>query len=58
MRVLHFIILAVIFLMTVLSGGAIVWGVEEKDSMIIAFASNAFFGCFGWFLLVLHIIFG
>lgn len=58
MRVLHFILLAVIFLMTVLSGGAIVWGCEEKDSMIIAFASNVFFGCFGWFLLVLHIIFG
>lgn len=58
MRVLHFIMLAVIFLLTVLSGGAIVWGFEEKDSMIIMFGSVAFFGCFGWFILILHIIFG
>lgn len=58
MRVLHFILLAVFFLATILSGGSILFGVEERNGMIVLFGAIATFGCLGWFLLLLILIFG
>lgn len=58
MRVLHFILLAVVFLATILSGGSILFGMEERNGMIVLFGALATFGCLGWFLLMLILIFG
>lgn len=58
MRVLHFILLSVVFLATILSGGSILFGVEERNGMIVLFGALATFGCLGWFLLLLILIFG
>lgn len=58
MRVLHFILLAMVFLSTILSGGSILFGVEERNGMIVLFGALAMFGCLGWFLLLLILIFG
>lgn len=58
MRVLHFILMAVVFLATILSGGLILFGVEERNGMIVLFGALATFGCLGWFLLLLILIFG
>lgn len=58
MRVLHFILLAVAFLATILSGGSILFGVEERNGLIVLFGAVATFGCLGWFLLLLILIFG
>lgn len=58
MCVLHFILLAVVFLATILSGGSILFGVEERNGMIVLFGALAMFGCLGWFLLLLILIFG
>lgn len=58
MSVLHFILLAVVFLATILSGGSILFGMEERNGMIVLFGALATFGCLGWFLLMLILIFG
>lgn len=58
MQVLHFILLAVVFLATILSGGSILFGMEERNGMIVLFGALATFGCLGWFLLMLILIFG
>ena len=58
MRVLHFILLAVSLLSTILSAGAILFGVEERNGLIVLFGAIATFGCLGWFLLLLVLIFG
>ena len=58
MSVLHFILLAVVFLATILSGGLILFGMEERDRLVVLFGSIATVGCLGWFLLLLMLIFG
>nr|DAL07624.1 MAG TPA: hypothetical protein [Caudoviricetes sp.] len=58
MRVLHFILLAVVFLATILSGGSILFGMEERNGLIVLFGAVATFGCLGWFILLLMLIFG
>ena len=58
MRVLHFILLAVVFLATILSGGSILFGMEERNGLVILFGAVATFGCLGWFILLLMLIFG
>lgn len=58
MSVLHFILLAVVFLATILSGGSILFGMEERNGMIVLFGALATFDCLGWFLLLLILIFG
>ena len=58
MRVLHFILLAVVFLATILSGGSILFGMEERDGLVVLFGAIATVGCLGWFLLLLMLIFG
>lgn len=58
MRVLHFILLAGVFLATILSGGLILFGVEERNGMLVLFGAIATFGCLGWLLLMLILIFG
>lgn len=58
MSVLHFILLAVVFLATILSGGSILFGMEEQDGLVVLFGAIATFGCLGWFLLLLILIFG
>ena len=58
MSVLHFILLAVVFLATILSGGAILFGMEERNGLVVLFGALATFGCLGWFLLLLILIFG
>lgn len=58
MRVLHFILLAVSFLATILSAGAILFGAEERNGVIVLFGAVATFGCLGWFILILFLIFG
>jgi hypothetical protein len=50
--------MAVVFLATILSGGLILFGVEERNGMIVLFGALATFGCLGWFLLLLILIFG
>ena len=58
MSVLHFILLAVVFLATILSGGSILFGMEERNGLIVLFGAIATVGCLGWFLLILMLIFG
>lgn len=58
MSVLKIILLAVSFLATILSAGAILFGVEERNGLIVLFGAVATFGCLGWFLLLLMLIFG
>ena len=58
MSVLHFILLAVVFLATILSGGSILFGMEERNGMIVLFGALATFGCLGWFFFMLILIFG
>ena len=58
MSVLHFILLAVVFLATILSGGSILFGMEERNGLVVLFGAIATFGCLGWFLLLLTLIFG
>ena len=58
MRVLHFILLAVVFLATILSGGSILFGMEERNGLVVLFGAIATVGCLGWFLLILMLIFG
>ena len=57
MRVLHFILLAVVFLATILSGGSILFGMEERNGLVVLFGAIATVGCLGWFLLLM-LIFG
>ena len=58
MSVLHFILLAVAFLATILSGGSILFGMEERNGLVVLFGAIATVGCLGWFLLLLMLIFG
>ena len=58
MSVLHFILLAVVFLATILSGGSILFGMEERNGLVVLFGAIATVGCLGWFLLLLMLIFG
>ena len=58
MSVLHFILLAVVFLATILSGGAILFGMEERNGLVVLFGAIATVGCLGWFFFMLILIFG
>lgn len=58
MSVLHFILLAVVFLATILSGGLILFGMEERNGLVVLFGAIATVGCLGWFFFMLILIFG
>ena len=58
LSVLHFILLAVVFLATILSGGSILFGMEERNGLVVLFGAIATFGCLGWFFFMLILIFG
>lgn len=58
MQVLHFILLAVVFLATILSGGSILFGMEERNGLIVLFGAISTVGCLGWFFFMLILIFG
>ena len=58
MSVLHFILLAVVFLATILSGGSILFGMEERNVLVVLFGALATSGCLGWFFFMLILIFG
>ena len=58
MSVLHFILLAVVFLATILSGGSIIFGMEERSGLVVLFGAIATVGCLGWFFFMLIMIFG
>ena len=58
MGVLHFILLAVVFLATILSGGSILFGMEERNGLVVLFGAIATVGCLGWFFFRLIMIFG
>ena len=58
MSVLHFILLAVVFLATILSGGSILFGMEERNGLVVLFGAIAPVGCLGWFFFMLILIFG
>ena len=58
MSVLHFILLAVAFLATILSGGSILFGMEERNGLVVLFGVIATVGCLGWFFFMLIMIFG
>ena len=58
MLVLHFILLAVVFLATILSGGSILFGMEERNGLVVLFGAIATVGCLGWFFFMLIMIFG
>ena len=55
MRVLHFILLAVVFLATILSGGSILFGMEERNGLVVLFGVIATVGCLGWFFMLIMI---
>lgn len=58
MSVLHFILLAVVFLATILSAGSILFGMEERNGLVVLFGAIATVGCLGWFFFMLILIFG
>lgn len=53
MHVLHFILLAVYFLAAILSAGSILFGIEERNGLVVIFRTVATFLCLGWCLILL-----
>lgn len=59
MSVIHFILLAVVFLATILSSGSILFfGMEERNGLGVLLGAIATVGCLGWFFFMLILIFG
>ena len=49
MIVLHFIRLAVVFLATILSGVSILFGMKERNGLVVLFGALETVCCLGWF---------
>lgn len=57
MRVFQIILFEAAFLVTVITAGSILFGAEERNSLIVLFGTVATFGCCGWFLFLVVLFF-